>query len=77
MPELSLDDDQRNALVRHLDRVGVPELVWCEASPHSRCRCCSAELLASGGLVPVPTRSGPVNDTQQRANGQLAPDVHP
>ena len=56
-------------LVCHLDRVGVPELVWCEASPHSRCRCCSAELLASGGLLPVPTRSGPVNDTQQRANG--------
>lgn len=27
MPELPLDHDQRDALVRHLDRVRMPELV--------------------------------------------------
>lgn len=33
MPELALDDDQRNAFVRHLDGMGVPELVRREAAP--------------------------------------------
>src|SRR5215204_689657 len=33
--ELALDDDQRYALARHLDGVGVSELVWREASPHA------------------------------------------
>ena len=34
--ELALDDDQRDAFAGHLDGVGVPELVWGEAAPHSR-----------------------------------------
>ena len=34
MPELPLDDRQRDPFVRHLDRVGVPELVRREAPPH-------------------------------------------
>jgi hypothetical protein len=33
--ELALDDDPRHALARHLDRVGVAQLVRCEASPHA------------------------------------------
>jgi hypothetical protein len=32
MPELPLDDDQRHALARHLDRVGVPELMLVPTS---------------------------------------------
>jgi hypothetical protein len=32
--ELALDDDQRDALARHLDGVSVTELVWCEAPAH-------------------------------------------
>src|SRR5215207_2858587 len=35
--ELALDDDQRYAFTSHLDGVGVPELVWGEATPYS-CR---------------------------------------
>jgi hypothetical protein len=27
VPELALDDDERDAFVRHLDRVSMPELV--------------------------------------------------
>ena len=33
--ELALDDDQRYALARHLDGVGVAQLVRREASPHA------------------------------------------
>jgi hypothetical protein len=31
--ELALDDNERDALVRHLHSVSVPELVWREATP--------------------------------------------
>jgi hypothetical protein len=33
--ELALDDNERDALVRHLHSVGVPELVGREATPHA------------------------------------------
>jgi hypothetical protein len=33
--ELALDDDQRHAFASHLDRVGVTELMWRQATPHS------------------------------------------
>ena len=33
MPELALDDRQRDPFVGHLDRVGVAELVWREPTP--------------------------------------------
>jgi hypothetical protein len=32
VPELSLDHDERDALVGHLDRVGVPQLVLAPTS---------------------------------------------
>ena len=32
VPELALDDDERDSFVRHLDGVGVPELVRRESS---------------------------------------------
>jgi hypothetical protein len=35
MPELPLNDRQRDPFVRHLDRVGVPELMWREPSAHT------------------------------------------
>ena len=33
MSQLTLDHDERDALVRHLYSVSVPELVWREATP--------------------------------------------
>jgi hypothetical protein len=36
VPELTLDHDERDALVRHLDSVGVPQLVRRE-SPSDAC----------------------------------------
>jgi hypothetical protein len=46
--QLALDDDERDALVRHLDGVGVAELMRREA-PANACGCgCAAELGAGG-----------------------------
>jgi hypothetical protein len=36
VPELALDDDQRDALMSHLDGVSVSELVRREAAPDAR-----------------------------------------
>jgi hypothetical protein len=33
VPELALDDDERDALMCHLDRVRMPQLVRREAAP--------------------------------------------
>jgi hypothetical protein len=47
VPKLTLDHDERDAFVRHFDRVGVPELmVWCEPSSHTRRRGGMVQLLA-------------------------------
>lgn len=35
MAELALDDVERYTLSSHLDRVGVSQLVWCEAATHA------------------------------------------
>lgn len=35
MPKLPLDNNQRNALVRHLDGVRVPQLMRREPTPHA------------------------------------------
>src|ERR1039458_10690610 len=35
MPELPLDNRQRDPFVRHLDRVSMPQLVWCEPPPYA------------------------------------------
>ena len=34
MPELTLYDDQRYALARHLDRLCMPELMWRQPPTH-------------------------------------------
>jgi hypothetical protein len=38
MLELPLDHHERNALVRHLDRMSVPKLVRREPTPHTCAR---------------------------------------
>ncbi|HEY5171328.1 MAG TPA: hypothetical protein VIK54_06335 [Acidimicrobiia bacterium] len=37
MPELPLDDHERHALVRHLDRVSMPELMRRKPPTHPGC----------------------------------------
>jgi hypothetical protein len=48
MPELPLDNRQRNPFVRHLDRVRVPELVRRKPPPHSSLSRDSAKLATRG-----------------------------
>lgn len=56
MPQLSLDDDERDALTGHFDGVGVPKLERCKAPPSAgpnrglpqlhgsaACRSCTAD----------------------------------
>jgi hypothetical protein len=47
--EPAWDDDQRDTLARHLDGVGVAELVRRESSPDAGERCRVAQLFARGG----------------------------
>ena len=71
VPELPLDDRQRDPFVRHLDRVGVPELVRCEPPPHSGLGRESAKLTAGGGRRPAAAAGRAGEDAEQRADGQL------
>lgn len=48
VPELALDHDERDALVRHLDRVRVPQLVRREPPAYTRCCRGVVELFACG-----------------------------
>jgi hypothetical protein len=47
VPELTLDDRQRNPLVGHLDRVSMPQLVGCEPPPDTGLRGEAAKLTAA------------------------------
>jgi hypothetical protein len=47
MAELSLDDVERHALFRHLDRVYVAELMRRKAPPHARTRRGTPQLLTN------------------------------
>jgi len=46
MPELPLDNRQRDPFVGHLDRVSMPQLVWWEPPPYASLRSESAKLTA-------------------------------
>src|SRR5687768_5917560 len=75
VPELALDDDQRHALARHLDGVGVAELVRCEASPHFGLAGDASQRRAGGGGRPWPSARGAVDDAEQWSTREL--DVRP
>ena len=77
MPELALDHDQRHALVRHLDRVGVTQLMRREPPAHACPGRGTPELFASRGHVPVPPGGHAADHAQQRTNGQLLPQRQP
>jgi hypothetical protein len=75
--ELALDDDQRHALARHLDGMGVPELVRREASPHSCLAGDASELRARGGGGPRPSARGAVDNAEQRSDWELDARLEP
>jgi hypothetical protein len=55
MPELALDNDQRDAFVRHLDRLRVLQLARREATLHPRRSSRVMQLLAGGRRLPAAT----------------------
>jgi hypothetical protein len=76
VPELALDDDQRHALMGHLDGMGVAELVPRKASPHPASRAArrSSERAAAADHV-RPGRA--VDDAEQRSDRQLEQRLEP
>ena len=77
MSELSLDDDQRHALMRHLDRVRVTELMGREPAAHAGLGCGTRQLLAGRRRLSVATGGRATQHTKERADGQVATDRHP
>jgi hypothetical protein len=77
MSELPLDHDERDTFVRHLDRVGVPQLVGREPASHTCGRSRVMQLLARGRRFPTPSSGRPVDHAQHRADRQLGADLEP
>ena len=77
MPQLALDNDQRDALVSHLDGVSVAKLMRREPTTDAGEHCGAVQLLASGGLLPVSSRGWSVDHAQQcsgtKPGAQLKP----
>ena len=70
--ELALDDVEPDALVCHLDRVCVTELMWSKAPAHAGLDCEPSQLGADGGRRPRPPAGLPVDDAEERPHRQLS-----
>ena len=77
MPELALDDVERHALARELERVGVPELVRDKAPPDADRPREAAELDAHAGCAPGVAAGGPVDHAEERPDRQLEAELEP
>ena len=77
MPKLTLDHDERNVFVRHLDRMGVPQLVWREPPSDTRRAGSMVQLLARRRRLPAATSRRSMDHTQHRADWKLATDLEP
>jgi len=77
MPELALDNRQRDPVVRHLDSVRVAELVRREPAPHSRCGGGPAQLAARGCRLPVAPGGRTVDHAEQRADREPDTELLP
>ena len=77
MSQLTLNDDQRNALVRHLDRARVTWLVRREPSAHPGSGSGPSQLLARRGLLPMPASRRTVDDAEKRADRHASSNLEP
>jgi hypothetical protein len=75
MTELSLDDQQRDPLAGHLDRVRVPQLVRREPAPDSGCLGGGAELAADSGWRARSTACRAAQHAEQRSDGQMGAEL--
>jgi hypothetical protein len=77
MPQLTLDDNERNAFMRHFDRVGVPELVGCEPPSDARHAGGMVQLLAGSRRLPPASGGRSVDNAQHRADREPATNLQP
>jgi hypothetical protein len=77
MPQLALDDVERDPLVREFDGVGVAQLVRREPPPHAGLGGDPPELGAGGVTRPGPAAGGPVDHAQERADRHCHPEFEP
>src|ERR1700752_2359815 len=77
VPKLTLDHDQRNGLVRHLDRMSMAQLVRREPPSHTRRGGGMMQLLARRGCLPPAAIGRSVDHTQHCAEWKLATDLYP
>jgi hypothetical protein len=75
--KLTLNHDQRDALVRHLDRMSMPKLMRREPASHTRRVGGMVQLLARRGGLPTAASRRSVNYTQHRADRELATGLEP
>ena len=73
MPELALDDVDRDALTGELDGMGVPELMRRETASDPGRSGQIAQLTASGARRPPPAAGLAVDDAEQRPGWQQDP----
>jgi hypothetical protein len=77
MRELPLDHDQRDAFVRHLDSVRMPQLMRRHPAANPGVGGGPLELFAGGGGFPAPAGCRSVDHAQQRAGREAGADLHP
>ena len=77
VPELALDDDQRHALARHLNGMGMAQLVRREAPPHTGLVRHVRQVRARRGGRPGPSAGRSVDHAEQRSDGQLDARLEP
>jgi hypothetical protein len=77
VPELALDDKQRDTLTRHLHRVRVAELMWREASPDSGASSRSVKLGADASGRPWPPAGRAAQNAEQCADRKTGAQRRP
>jgi hypothetical protein len=75
--QLALDDDERHALVCHLDGMGVAQLVRRETPANACGRRRAAQLGTRGGGRPWSSSGRAVDDAEQRADRELEAHIDP
>jgi len=75
--ELPLDHDQRDTFVRHLDGMGVPQLVGRKPPSHAGGQGRVMQLFACGRRFPMSSGGRSVDYAQQRTDRKLAADLEP
>jgi hypothetical protein len=72
MSELALNDQQRDALARHLNGVRVAQLMGRGPSSHPGTSGCVIQLGTDPGRRPRPSAGQTAQDTEQATNRELA-----